>query len=524
METGDKFDLICPSEYMIMKLAAEDKLEELPDSFYDTSVETNYYAKNVSPFIKDTFDSNEINGKAWSKYAAGYMWGTTGFVFNPELVDENDVKTWNVFTNQKYNKKITAKDNVRDSYFAGLGMYYENDIKALKTKLDNGEIDLTEYQKQLSELMNDTSETTMTAVQELLIQMKKNILVVDDSALMRRVICDIINSDETFQAIDTCRDGLDALEKLRAKRYDGVVLDVNMPRMDGLALLEQLQKERIRATVIMVSTTTTKDAEVTMLAMERGAVDFVPKPTNVIEAKGEAFKGKLLGVLNAVLKTQKMALGSKSAETPEKVVLRRNTEPVRSRNKLVALACSTGGPKALQSVIPYLPKNLDAPMVLVQHMPAGFTKSMADRLNEVSDIHVKEAEDGDVLKKGTIYIAPGGKHMEIKKSPDGSHKIRLNDELPPIGGLKPCADITYDSLRTCGYDQIVCVVLTGMGADGTKGIKSLAKSKPVYVISQNAETCVVYGMPKSIAETGLVNEVVPLTQVAQTITKNVGVQ
>ena len=153
-------------------------------------------------------------------------------------------------------------------------------------------------------------------------------MVVDDSALMRRVICDIINSDETFQAIDTCRDGLDALEKLRAKRYDGVVLDVNMPRMDGLALLEQLQKERIRATVIMISTTTTKDAEVTMLAMERGAVDFVPKPTNVIEAKGEAFTKGKLGVLNAVLKTQKMALGSKSASTPEKVVLRRNTEPV----------------------------------------------------------------------------------------------------------------------------------------------------------------------------------------------------
>ena len=176
METGDKFDLICPSEYMIMKLAAENKLEELPDSFYDTSVETNYYAKNVSPFIKETFDSNEINGKAWSKYAAGYMWGTTGFVFNPELVDENDVRTWNVFTNQKYNKKITAKDNVRDSYFAGLGMYYENDIKELKESLDNGEIELAEYQKQLSDLMNDTSEETMNAVQELLIQMKKNIL------------------------------------------------------------------------------------------------------------------------------------------------------------------------------------------------------------------------------------------------------------------------------------------------------------------------------------------------------------
>ena len=352
--------------------------------------------------------------------------------------------------------------------------------------------------------------------------MKKNILVVDDSALMRRVICDIINSDETFQAIDTCRDGLDALEKLRAKRYDGVVLDVNMPRMDGLALLEQLQKERIRATVIMVSTTTTKDAEVTMLAMERGAVDFVPKPTNVIEAKGEAFKGKLLGVLNAVLKTQKMALGSKSAATPEKVVLRRNTEPVRSRNKLVALACSTGGPKALQSVIPYLPKNLDAPMVLVQHMPAGFTKSMADRLNELSPLDVKEANEGDVLEKGHVYVAPGGKHLLVQRLADGTHCIVLSD-APAIGGLRPCANLMYESLMDSGYDEITCVVLTGMGADGTKGISELQKEKNVYVIAQDEETSVVYGMPKAIAETGLVDEIVPLESVADTILKNVGV-
>ena len=350
----------------------------------------------------------------------------------------------------------------------------------------------------------------------------RNILVVDDSALMRRVICDIINSDETFQAIDTCRDGLDALEKLRAKRYDGVVLDVNMPRMDGLALLEQLQKERIRATVIMVSTTTTKDAEVTMLAMERGAVDFVPKPTNVIEAKGEAFKGKLLGVLNAVLKTQKMALGSKSAETPEKVVLRRNTEPVRSRNKLVALACSTGGPKALQSVIPYLPKNLDAPMVLVQHMPAGFTKSMADRLNELSPLDVKEANEGDVLEKGHVYVAPGGKHLLVQRLADGTHCIVLSD-APAIGGLRPCANLMYESLMDSGYDEITCVVLTGMGADGTKGISELQKEKNVYVIAQDEETSVVYGMPKAIAETGLVDEIVPLESVADTILKNVGV-
>ncbi len=358
--------------------------------------------------------------------------------------------------------------------------------------------------------------------------MKKNILVVDDSALMRRVICDIINSDGTFQVTDLCRDGMEAYEKLKTKKYDGVVLDVNMPRMNGLELLERLQKDKIKATVIMVSTMTTKDAKVTILAMELGAVDFVTKPDNIIEAKGEEFKKQLIGVLSAVLKTEKFVRelktgGSSVQAAQKKAAPLRNTTSMKSGNKIVALACSTGGPKALQSVIPYLPKNLNAPMVLVQHMPAGFTKSMADRLNEVSPIHVKEAEDGDVLKKGTVYIAPGGKHMEVKKNPDGSHKIKLN-EMPAIGGLRPCANITYDSLRDSGFDEVVCVVLTGMGADGTNGICSLIKKKPVYVISQNAETCVVYGMPKAIADTGLVNEVVPLTQVAQSITKNVGVR
>lgn len=358
--------------------------------------------------------------------------------------------------------------------------------------------------------------------------MKKKILIVDDSALMRRVIYDIINSEGTFQVVDTCRDGLEAYEKLKTTVYDGVLLDVNMPRMDGLELLERLQKDKIKATVIMVSTATTKDAEVTILAMERGAVDFVTKPTNIIEAKGEEFKRQLLKVLSAVLTTEDYNRKSKTAPTSasrpvEKMPVNKSTYSASKGSKIVALACSTGGPKALQSVIPYLPANLDAPMVLVQHMPTGFTKSMADRLNELSPITVKEAEDGEVLNKGTVYIAPGGKHMEVKKCPDGSHKIKFND-MPAIGGLKPCANITYDSLRDCGYDQVVCVVLTGMGADGTNGIMSLAKSKAVYVIAQDAATSVVYGMPKAIAETGMVDEVVPLTEVAKSITKNVGVK
>ncbi len=359
--------------------------------------------------------------------------------------------------------------------------------------------------------------------------MAKNILVVDDSALMRRVICDIINSDSNFQATDYCRDGLEAYEKLKTKTYDGVILDVNMPRMDGLQLLEQLQKDNIKANIIMVSTITTRDAEVTIMALERGALDFVTKPTNIIEAKGEDFKRRLLAVLDSVLKTKSYVAAMNNRIETATPPASRQTPPVRrmtsgkAKNKLVALACSTGGPKALQDVIPYLDKNLDAPMVLVQHMPPGFTKSMADRLNEISPIAVSEAVDGERLEKGHVYIAPGGKHLEVRAQADDSHRIALND-MPAIGGLKPCANVMYDSLSKCAYDEVVCVVLTGMGADGTNGILTLCQHKPVYVIAQNAETCVVYGMPKMIAETGIVDEVVPLKQVAESINKNVGVR
>ena len=359
--------------------------------------------------------------------------------------------------------------------------------------------------------------------------MKKNILVVDDSALMRRLICDIINADSTFQATDVCRDGQEAYERLKKVSYDAVILDVNMPRMDGLELLEKLQQENIKATIIMVSTLTVKDADVTIRAMELGAIDFVTKPCNIIEAKGEDFKGSLLKVLKAVVRSDNtknlLATNTKAPERPaavKAVRLPRKTVG-KGANRLVALACSTGGPKALQSVIPYLPDNMDAPMVLVQHMPMGFTRSMADRLNEVSKITVKEAEEGDVLEKGCVYIAPGGKHMEVQKKPDGRHVVRLNDE-PAIGGLRPCANVNYESLRNSGYDEIVCVVLTGMGADGTGGILSLKQKKNIHVIAQDAQSCIVYGMPKAIAEAGAVDEVVPLTEVAQTIIKNVGVQ
>lgn len=358
--------------------------------------------------------------------------------------------------------------------------------------------------------------------------MKKNILVVDDSALMRRIICDIINSDEQFQATEICHDGLEAYELLQKKSFDAVILDVNMPRMDGLELLERLRQEQIEATVVMVSSLTVDGASVTLRAMELGAVDFVKKPENLIEAKGSRFHDKLLMLLNSVV----FSKGKKTEITASQQVLttaRIKRTPQSSSvlthgaNRLIALACSTGGPKSLQSVLPLLKANLDAPMVLVQHMPAGFTKSLAERLNELSEVTVKEAQEGDVLKKGTVYIAPGGKHLEVLADLNGVHRLHLNDG-EPVGGLKPCANITFQSLIQSKFDEIVCVVLTGMGADGTKGITELAEKKPVYVIAQDEESSVVYGMPRAIAEAGMVDEVVPLEQVARAINNKVGVK
>lgn len=165
---GDHFDLICPSEYMIMKLITEGYVQKLPASFFDASIETNYYAKHVSPYIQKTFEENDINGEKWKDYAAGYMWGTTGFVYNPELVNEDDTKSWSIFTNPAYAHKITAKNNIRDTYFVGLAMYYENDLLKLKSNYEADTITLSEYQTQLATLMNDTDEATMNAVKDIL--------------------------------------------------------------------------------------------------------------------------------------------------------------------------------------------------------------------------------------------------------------------------------------------------------------------------------------------------------------------
>ena len=398
--------------------------------------------------------------------------------------------------------------------------------------------------------------------------MAKKILIIDDSALMRRVISDIINEGNEYEVADVARDGLEGLEKIKANPnlYSAVILDINMPKMNGIELLQRLQQDRIDQTVIIVSTVAKEGARETIQALEYGAFDFVTKPENYLETKSEDFKKRIHAMLDIATNTrqslqrvaQSKSLPKNDTNTGISKGTRNTLESIRSgrlsqnssfvstssrtedvykasrvsssqysgikkgKNKLVALACSTGGPKSLQSVIPMLPKNLDAGMVLVQHMPAGFTASLAARLNEMSEIAVKEAADGDIIVKGHVYIAPGGKHIKVSKE-GSNYVIRLND-APAIDGLKPCANVMYDSLQNSNFDEITCVVLTGMGADGTNGIKGLsACHKNIHVIAQDEQSCVVYGMPKALAATGLVDEVVPLNKVAEAITKNVGV-
>ena len=357
----------------------------------------------------------------------------------------------------------------------------------------------------------------------------KKILIIDDSALIRRVLSDIIKSDKRFQVKDIARDGLEGLNLLLTNKgkYDAVILDINMPKMNGLELLAQLVKVKNKIPVIVVSTLVKEGAAETIRALELGAFDFVLKPDSYAKVREEVFKNNLIDSLEAA--TKALPLSDKDVVTSDKMksaaAVKEMVYPKRSGagngKTLIALACSTGGPKALQAVVPLLPHKIGASMLIVQHMPEGFTKTLADRLQESSLVNVKEADDGDRLKENQLYIAKGGYQLRVKEQ-SGESFISLEKD-PPRGGLRPCADIMYESLMGSAYDKIVCVVLTGMGADGTAGIKQLKQTNNVYVIAQDEPTCTVYGMPRMVAEAGLVDEVLPLDQIADAIVKATGV-
>jgi len=400
---------------------------------------------------------------------------------------------------------------------------------------------------------------------------KKNILIVDDSALMRRVESDIIKSDERFDVTDTATNGLEAFDLVtrNSKKYDAVVLDINMPKMNGIEFLEALEKQKIKQKIIIVSTLAKDGAAETIRALELGAFDYVTKPDSFVDAMSDAFKGKLLQCLQyatslaedkaidlikstpkvevkkaeaaPVIQPQapvaptkpapKASSGSVVSPMNPRAILSEAFAPRKSHKtvsganakRLVAIASSTGGPKALQQVICKLPRNINAPILIVQHMSEGFTKSLAARLNELSEVKVVEATGGETLEKGTVYLAKGGSQMRIVKK-GSEYVIDINTTEPARNGLKPCADIMMESLANLVFDDITCVVLTGMGGDGTMGIRQLNETSNIYVIGQDEATSTVYGMPKVVYEAGLTDVVLPLGQIAEEITKNVGVQ
>ena len=358
--------------------------------------------------------------------------------------------------------------------------------------------------------------------------MTKKVLIIDDSALMRRVMSDIIVEDEQLTVADTAKNGKNAIELLmQGNEYDIILLDLKMPKMDGVQFLKEMRKNRMQVPVLVVSSIASKSAKETIEALELGAFDFVKKPS---ERVGEAFMGfrreLLLRVHTACglktdmfeIKVQEVKSRPEPASPPKKVA-----RPVVCKgDRLFVIASSTGGPKALQSVVPLFPAGFPYPIVVVQHMPVGFTASLASRLNELSPLKVKEAEDGELLKKGYIYIAQGGKQCELIQKEAGKYVFSENDK-PARGGLRPCADIFFESLVNTSLDEIICGVLTGMGADASKGILQVKACKKVKVVAQNESTCVVYGMPKAAKMAGVVDDMVPLEDVARTMMKKIGV-
>lgn len=360
------------------------------------------------------------------------------------------------------------------------------------------------------------------------------VLIVDDSAFMRKIINDLLDSEPAITVIGHARNGEQALQMIDSEKPDIITLDIEMPVLDGLKTLEIIMNKH-PLPVIMLSSLTEEGSTQTIRALELGAVDFIQKPTLSFMITSSQFKEDLITKIKAsityqvnpqvtlyeVLETKQRNVESIAMPPSETNKMRFDQKRRQySAKKIVAIAVSTGGPKALQSVIPKLPGNLPVPVLIVQHMPPGFTKSLADRLNQLSDIHVKEAEDGEIIKNSHVYIAPGDYHMKVRVQGDTTY-IELSQDAP-VGGHRPAADQLFDSIANYPVEEAICVVMTGMGSDGTRGIERLRNSRPAYVIAQNEESCVVYGMPKSVSAAGLVDQTAPLDNIADIITNRIG--
>lgn len=334
------------------------------------------------------------------------------------------------------------------------------------------------------------------------------VLVVDDSPFMRILIRDMLETDRNIKVVAVAKNGKDALQKINNTQPDIITLDVEMPIMDGLECLQHIIKHN-PLPVIMLSSFTKEGAEITLKALELGALDFVTKPGNFFRKDTFDFKTELINKV-------KLLAGKRVGRPhqPETQSFKNINMGSKKLSTVVAIGTSTGGPKALKEILTQIPEDIPAAFVIVQHMPPGFTRSLAERMNSLSKIKVKEGEEGDELKKGIAFIAPGGYHITVENAGD-RYVLHLN-KGPLRNGHRPSVDVMMESFENIKDKKLIGIILTGMGSDGAEGIRTIKQQKGV-VIAQSEETCVVYGMPKAAVETGLVDWVLPLEDISKKI-------
>jgi two-component system chemotaxis response regulator CheB len=343
------------------------------------------------------------------------------------------------------------------------------------------------------------------------------VLIADDSAFMRKILSSAL-AEGGFDVVGTARDGDEALRMCAQLRPDVMTLDLAMPGVDGIAVLRGLRERRIGTPVVVVSAFSPAHGARAVDALAEGAFDLVVKPD--AGQPLSAFSDTLRRITATAAATRAAARPAAASATPAAPATRfpraTRTPVPRANGRIVVIACSTGGPKALADLVPALPAPLGAGSLLVQHMPSGFTASLAARLDRFSALNVREARRGDRLEPGTLLMAPGGLHLRL-----GTDGVAALTEEDPVGGLRPRADLTIvDAARLFG-ERVLLVVLTGMGRDGLDGARAVHRAGG-RILVEAERTCTVYGMPRAVAEAGLANATLPLGELADAITEEVG--
>jgi two-component system chemotaxis response regulator CheB len=342
---------------------------------------------------------------------------------------------------------------------------------------------------------------------------KLRVLVVDDSMFMRRMITDLLQQDAELEVVGAAKNGQEGLEMARQLKPDVITLDVEMPVMDGVTMLQRLMQEQ-PTPVLMLSSLTKEGAEVTLKCLELGAVDFVTKPSGSISMDIYKISSQIIEKVKAVARARVVVAPTARPPPvpPTPAVLAGRSTP---NAPLVVIGASTGGPRALNTVLSGLPSGLNAKLLLIQHMPEGFTRSLAERLDRNSAFSVREAQGGETLEAGVAYLAPGGKHLKLERG----ERIALTED-PPVHGVRPAVDVALLSIAQNYQGAVVVAILTGMGSDGAAGVRALA-AKGAYTIAEDESTCVVFGMPRAAIQTGAVKRVAPLHHIAEAITEGV---